>query len=207
MADAAWYIDRLHAEFQRLSADSPKPLFTIRLRCALVRGTDLVKSRMRRWGWEFLYVSNGLNLIKDRVEVAEKIKFHSLLDAARSSRESENVAEHAGADRLPDEAIRLGIEPTLTSEEGEREFAPRHDDWWMIPALGEGRPKFSIDEHGDWARQSMKLRARSATKSRWRNSERMMIPIDRPMRVKRKPKSTFLVSRVGGDGCVGNRRE
>ena len=102
---------------------------------------------MRRWGWEFLYAPDGLNQIKERVDAFEKRRFHALLDAARSWRESENVAEHAGADRLTDEAIRLGIEPTLTAEEGEREFKPRHDDWWMSPALGEGIPQVSLEAH------------------------------------------------------------
>ena len=41
MANAPRYIDRIYREFQRMSAESPKPLFSIRLRRALTRSTDL----------------------------------------------------------------------------------------------------------------------------------------------------------------------
>jgi hypothetical protein len=121
LAVAGFYIWRLNEEYKGLVADLPKPPFTFGLRRALAALVELVETRLKGWGWEYVLAADGLKTIGERMEACEKATFDPLLDAARSWQEGKDVERHEGAERLVDIAIDRGIEPTLTPEEGERE--------------------------------------------------------------------------------------
>ena len=148
LAVAAFNIDGLHAEYQRIVAELSMPPFTIALRREINTLPKIIRARLSKWGWDYVLGPGGLGRIRDRLETHQKIKRDALLDAARSWREGENIEPHPGADRFADEAIRLGIKPPLSPEQGEREFYPRYDEWYVSSALGDKLPHVTPEEHG-----------------------------------------------------------
>ena len=148
LAIAAVGFIQFHEEYKLRLAELALPPFSIGLRRAIDAIPELIDVRLRGWGWIFVRRPDAMKHIHQRLKAHEETKRYPCLDAALSWRLGKNVTRHEGADALADEAEALGIQPTMTPEEGEKSIWVRHRAWFICPALAAEIPKLSLEEHG-----------------------------------------------------------
>ncbi len=78
LALAAFYIIRLHVEYQRVAGELSTPPFTFALRREINALPKIIKTRIQRWGWDYVLSCDSLNQIHERVEAHDKTKGHAL---------------------------------------------------------------------------------------------------------------------------------
>ena len=139
-------------EYGECTAGMELPPFPIHVSREVDEIAEAIRERLLRWGWEFLLTPRGMKELDERLKAHRSTKKFPLLDAARSWRSARKVRKHLGADALADEAIRLGVPPTMTPEEGERVINDQHREWYESPSLGDDAPSFSTEEHEDLSR-------------------------------------------------------
>jgi hypothetical protein len=124
----------------------PKP-FPIQIRREIDVIGETIRKHFLRWGWKYLLMPSGQDEVTARLQAHFSTKYRDLLDAAYSWRSGSNLRNHEAADHLANEAEMLGIEPSMTPEEGERVVWDRHRDWYMSPILGPSIPFVTAEEH------------------------------------------------------------
>lgn len=139
---------QFYDEYGKLLSGSLPHRIPIGLRRAIDAVSELILTRQRRWGWDFVLAPDGMTRIRERLDDHTKTKKYPLLDAALSSAMGKNLPRHDGIDSLAAEAEDLEIQPTMTPEEGRNAVWDRHRDWFMSPALTEEIPCISTEEHG-----------------------------------------------------------
>ncbi len=143
LASNGHWLNHFYLEYKVQLSELPANPFSIGLRRAIDRLPELVGMRFQNWGWIYALNPNGLQEIHDRLEAHRARTYLPLLDAALSWRLGKNLPRHEGAD----EAEKLGIKPTMTSEEGEKVIWDQHRVWYMTPALAGKIPVVSPEQH------------------------------------------------------------
>ena len=126
----------------------PNPI-PLTLRLSIPPLQDLIVNRVCNWRWEYLFAPDGMNKLVERLQIHNETKRRAMLDAAISRAQARHKFEyHAGADALANEADDIGIEPTMTPEEGDKVLWDRHEEWYMSPTLAGAIPSVTIQENG-----------------------------------------------------------
>jgi hypothetical protein len=125
----------------------PPQILRARLRRPIDAISEMIETRVRRWGWDYILTHDGMDRIGERLKSYEETKYHPFLDAFLSSHLEQNTTPDEIPAWLEDEAERCGVSPTMTPEDGARVLPERKRNWWMTPALAGAIPSVSTEEH------------------------------------------------------------